>query len=243
MTDSELETDDIPPTSLEPPALIGIIGAGPVGIEAALYARFLGYDVIVWDRGEVAESVANSSGDALPFSQLSTSLAINAMSAQSEDYVARNADDLLTAEEWKNEYLLPLSRTDLIRKLFKTQTEIESVIAVDPPEVTEGDDDPPPTAFKVQTADGQTWENVVAIIDTAGPKPFIDGLESNPTAVAADEQSELAKTLITSVTNYYVLGAKSWGERRAEFTARNGHDQIRALFTLIGEREGLDLYR
>ena len=36
---------------------IAIFGAGPIGLEAALYARTLGHDVAVYERGEVAESV------------------------------------------------------------------------------------------------------------------------------------------------------------------------------------------
>lgn len=244
MTDSNLDTDDIPPTSLDPPARIGIIGAGPVGIEAALYARFLGYEVIVWDQGEVAESVSKSSGEPISFKQLSTQLAINALSAQSEDYVARNPDDVLTAEDWRNEYLLPLSKTDLIRKLFNTQTEIEAVTESEPPEQVEGEDDPPPTAFTIRAADGQTWENIAAVFDTAGSKPFIEGVELNAEAIAANQSdpTELAEALVTSITNYYVLGAKSWGKRKSDFRAVDGHNQIRAVFTLIGERADLDLY-
>ena len=31
--------------ALDTPASIAVLGAGPIGLEAALYARFLGYDV------------------------------------------------------------------------------------------------------------------------------------------------------------------------------------------------------
>ena len=43
--------------SVETPAKLAILGAGPIGLEAALYARFLGYEVEVFDRGAVAEHV------------------------------------------------------------------------------------------------------------------------------------------------------------------------------------------
>ena len=36
---------------------IAVIGAGPIGLEAALYARALDYDVTVYDRGDVADNV------------------------------------------------------------------------------------------------------------------------------------------------------------------------------------------
>ncbi len=40
---------------VESPASIAVIGAGSVGIEAALYARFLGYNVDIYDTGRRPE--------------------------------------------------------------------------------------------------------------------------------------------------------------------------------------------
>jgi NADPH-dependent 2,4-dienoyl-CoA reductase/sulfur reductase-like enzyme len=42
---------------IDAPAVVAILGAGPIGIEAALYARFLGYDVLLFDQGKVAGNV------------------------------------------------------------------------------------------------------------------------------------------------------------------------------------------
>ena len=36
---------------------IAIIGAGPIGLEAAAYARRLGHEVTVYERGRVGENV------------------------------------------------------------------------------------------------------------------------------------------------------------------------------------------
>ena len=41
--------------AIDTPARIAVLGAGPIGLEAALYARFLGYDVDVYERGKVAD--------------------------------------------------------------------------------------------------------------------------------------------------------------------------------------------
>ena len=43
--------------AIDTPARLAILGAGPIGLETALYARFLGYAVDVYERGEVAEAV------------------------------------------------------------------------------------------------------------------------------------------------------------------------------------------
>ena len=51
----------------------------------------------------------------------------------------------------------------------------------------------------------------------------------------------LAQALLNPEPDFYVLGAKSYG-RRGDFLLSHGHEQIVALFTVIGDREGLDLY-
>src|SRR6266516_3622055 len=43
--------------AIDTPARLAILGAGPIGLEAALYARFLGYEVVVYERGDIAASV------------------------------------------------------------------------------------------------------------------------------------------------------------------------------------------
>jgi hypothetical protein len=47
--------------------------------------------------------------------------------------------------------------------------------------------------------------------------------------------------LINPEPNFYILGSKSFG-RSSQFLYSLGLQQIRELFTLIGERKGLDLY-
>ncbi|MBL9122777.1 MAG: hypothetical protein JNG90_04035 [Planctomycetaceae bacterium] len=50
-----------------------------------------------------------------------------------------------------------------------------------------------------------------------------------------------ASLLLTSEPNFYILGAKSYG-RHPGFLFAAGLQQIRALFSIIGERADLDLY-
>ena len=46
--------------AIDTPARLAILGAGPIGLEAALYARFLGYDVDV-----TSENKARGGGTAM----------------------------------------------------------------------------------------------------------------------------------------------------------------------------------
>ena len=50
------------------------------------------------------------------------------------------------------------------------------------------------------------------------------------------------QSLITPEPDFYILGAKSYG-RNPNFLISIGLEQIRDLFTIIGDREDLDLYK
>ena len=45
--------------AIDTPARIAILGAGPIGLEAALYARYLGYDVDLYERGKACEALCS----------------------------------------------------------------------------------------------------------------------------------------------------------------------------------------
>ena len=71
---------------VEPPATIAVLGAGPIGLEAALYARFLGYDVLLFERGNVAENVRQWGHVRMfsPFHMNATPLGLQALGAQDD---------------------------------------------------------------------------------------------------------------------------------------------------------------
>lgn len=101
---------------MESPATIAIIGAGPMGIEAALYARFLGYHVSIFETRRVAHRLLdwNNRNIDLPAGQITTSLGLAALEAQDESYRPVQADRFLTGKQYAEEYLLPLAKTDLL---------------------------------------------------------------------------------------------------------------------------------
>jgi hypothetical protein len=66
---------------------------------------------------------------------------------------------------------------------------------------------------------------------------FNGGSLNDPGAISIDPQS-----LITPELDFYILGAKSFG-RDGRFLLAHGLAQIRALFSIIGDRTDLDLYR
>lgn len=212
--------------AIDTPAKIAILGAGPIGLEAALYARFLGYEVVVFDRGGVAENVRQLGDDPLrvPFDRLHSPLAAAAIEAQDENYVPPDANALLSAAEWIECYLLPLSQTDLLADHLKLQTEVTAVEVLPPPteEIEIGEDEAGPPNFRVVSSNAkgrEATDEVHLVLDATGAK-------SPPWAIKSPY--------------FHILGAKTGG---GEFTFQHGLAQIRAAFAIIGDRAALDLYR
>ncbi len=101
---------------VEPPATIAIIGAGPVGIEAAIYGRFLGYFVSIFEERRVAHRMLDWHDRLLDVTveNCTTPMGHAAIAAQNPEYLRRNAADVYTGRSYAEEYLLPLAKTDLL---------------------------------------------------------------------------------------------------------------------------------
>ena len=101
---------------VEPPATIAVIGAGPVGIEAALYGRFLGYFVSIFEQRRVAHRMLDWHQRPLDVTVMNctTSLGHAAIAAQNPHYVRKEPGDVYTGQSYAEEYLLPLAKTDLL---------------------------------------------------------------------------------------------------------------------------------
>ena len=115
--------------SVDTPARIAILGAGPIGLEAALYARFLGYDVDLYERGRVCEHLHQWAHVRLftPAGMNRTSLGVAALRAQEPDLVLPPEDALQTTGELLDSYLLPLAHSDLLVDNLHLQTEVLSI--------------------------------------------------------------------------------------------------------------------
>lgn len=116
--------------AVDTPAKIAIIGAGPIGLEAALYARFLGYDVVIFERGgEVASHVKRWGHVRMftPFSMNRSSLGLAAIATHHEEYRPPAEDSLLTGNEWYAQYLAPLAETDLLSDHLRLGTEVKQI--------------------------------------------------------------------------------------------------------------------
>jgi hypothetical protein len=115
--------------AVESPARIAVLGAGPIGLEAALYARYLGYEVDIYERGRVAEHLLQWGHTRLytPFAANASPLGISALAAQDSTWTPPAAEAFITGRELAERYCLPLAQSDLLVDGIHEQTEVLAV--------------------------------------------------------------------------------------------------------------------
>jgi hypothetical protein len=207
---------------------LAILGAGPIGLEAALYARYLGYPVEILERADQPVRSVLSLGEEPVgrFEELASTLGVAALRAQESNWQQPPAAQMLTPSQWREKYLLPLAASDLIVDVLHLGTEVTEITRRD-----EEDDE----SFDVRCRDSNGVEvtySVDIIVDATGA----GGSRAWFSAEPADPEI----SFLNPDADYYVLGGKS---RPGEpFTFAEGIAQIRELFAILGEREDLDVY-
>ena len=158
---------------------IAIIGGGPIGIEAALYARFLGYPVTIYESGpQPCHHVLQWAHVKLfsPFGMNSSPLGRNALDAQSPDKSLPGLDQFHTGQEWIERYLHPLAYTDLVKKSLRLNSKVLSIgrqqQLPEPPVDEDGNlgAGPQHPKFQLLVADeqGQRMETADVVLDCSG---------------------------------------------------------------------------
>lgn len=108
---------------------IAILGAGPVGIEAALYAANLKLPFRVYERGKVGDGLRRWGHVKLftPFAMNVTALGRATLKAEQPRHVLPGDQELLTGREHLTAYLEPLSRASALAGHIETDTYVLSV--------------------------------------------------------------------------------------------------------------------
>ena len=110
------------------PKQIAIVGAGPIGLEAALYARTLGHDVVVFESGQTADNVR-----AWQFVQLFSPWSMNATPLGWKTLAKQGLTNpphgqiCPSGTEFLERYLAPLAGSPLLRDRILTQTTVLSI--------------------------------------------------------------------------------------------------------------------
>lgn len=108
---------------------VTVIGAGPIGLEAALYARSLGMDVQVCERGRIGENVQRWGHVRLfsPFGMNSTTLGKAAIRAESPNHAFPDENECLTGRQHHTAYLEPLAKTKLLKETIRGDTQVVAI--------------------------------------------------------------------------------------------------------------------
>jgi thioredoxin reductase len=105
---------------------IAIVGGGPIGLEAALYARRLDLPVTLYERGRVGEFLHHWGHVRLfsPFGMNSTNLGRSAVQSQNRDHEFPGDNDCITGRQHLAAYLEPLAKAPQIRDCIQTDTQV-----------------------------------------------------------------------------------------------------------------------
>ncbi len=149
---------------------IAVLGAGPIGLEAALYARSLNLPVTVYERGRVGEHLRRWGHVRLfsPFGMNVTPLGRAALLAEkpSRDFPA--AGDCVTGREHVACYLEPLAQSAALRDCVRPGVQ---VVQVGRRGLLKGDmkRDGPPFRLLLRDAKGrETAEEADVVLDCTG---------------------------------------------------------------------------
>lgn len=264
MTDPDPVPADIPgDATLDPPGSIAVIGAGPLGIEAALYGRYLGYDVTLFERQRAADHWRSRAAEPLPLpsSRCWSPLAAAALEAQYPERFP--AQGPLTIGQWVDQGLVDLLETDLLRGRLRAPAEVTRIDLAERVAADQG------AAADRKTDSGQSVDPVGAA--TAEPSaaeeespppdfrltvrvptdPEADGGRPAETAeITADFEAVIVAVGVGETPDYGFAIPTDYlfrvGERElsdTEASLREGFRQIVAIYAGLGGRSDLDLYR
>lgn len=238
-------TDD----TLDPPGRIAILGGGPVGIEAALYGRYLGYSVTLFEAGPLVSRLL-AEPDRTPPANCTSPLGLAAVAAQRGLGGTSIELEPKTYAEWAREYFERIADSDLLAGRVRRSTTVERLEWVPEEESQDSDEEdlepedweasaedegPLPPDFLVHFVDAAGVpgvERVEAVIDARGREASWIGPGEELRDEAREESPE------TPPAYLYRLGTRA----AADTDYRGGLVQIRQLFATLWGRPGLDVY-
>ncbi len=112
-----------------PQQRIAILGAGPIGLESALYAATLGLPVAVYERGQVGEHLQRWGHVRLfsPFGMNVTPLGLARIKTELHQHRLPGEQEVITGREHRAAYLEPLAGCSLLRPCLQAGIQVVAV--------------------------------------------------------------------------------------------------------------------
>lgn len=154
------------------PQRIAILGGGPIGLEAALYAKTAGLPVTVYEQGQPAEYL-NRWGFARMFTPLGMNVTpLGRLTLQKERPPVDLPPDTeyLTGREFRETYLLPLAHSSVLKDSVRSQSVVLSVGRTGWRKTDPTDPRKPLPPFKLLIREGsaERFETADVILDCTG---------------------------------------------------------------------------
>lgn len=225
--------------TLDPPGRLAVIGAGPLGIEAALYGRFLGYDVTLWEAEQVAASLQPQREQPLPMmpDRCLSPLALSALKAQSPESGPGTLPT--TVGEWIDQALVPLTETDLLRGRVHAPAKVTSIETVE----VEPDSENGPSSAEDDDAEDDGAEEVPPDfrIHLTGDAASHESIDVEAVLVATRAADQISLSFELPAAYFFRIGTDASGD--AEEALHRGWRDIVAVFAQLVGRSELDLYQ
>ncbi len=252
--------DSFDEMTLDPPGRIAIIGGGSLGLEAALYGRFLGYEVVLFEMGEIGQSMLANADQPLPMlpDRCLSPLAINALKAQDGGLVFPGTPTFpTTVGQWIANGLVRVASTDLLTDRVTCHCAVTAIGLVaenaDSSSMTDNDDEsdsdetyidgevPLDFQLTLREDNGTRFVEAEAVIFAIGAESM--GAESMGAA-------SMGAASIGSVLGYQDIIDSPYRFRIGEFATgsdeenlHRGWREIVSIYARLGGRKTLDLYR
>ena len=219
LMDKRIFNDDVD-SPLETPGTVAVVGGGVLGIEAALYGRYLGYKVTVFESETVGHRVAALGDEPLPMlpDRSFSPLAASALAAQTDD---RPASLPMTCGQWCEQILRPLAVTDLLRGNVREGVAVRSIRLGESEIDDDGDELPPDFVLGLSDGTAETFEAVLV-------------------TVAGDDADRLDVAPEGPVPYGFGIHRGNTGNAEADFAL--GLKRIVTVFANLADRADLDLY-
>lgn len=189
---------------------IAVIGAGPIGLEAALYAAALGAELRLYERGEVARHVAEWGHIHLftSFGMNHTRLGRRALEAAG---CALPGDEtFMCGAEWRESYLLPLAERTALSGALALGSKIVTIGRdglLKGEHVGNGQRSGQSFRLLIETADAERYEEADVVLDCSGNW-------ANPTWLGRGGVPALGERESRDVIEYYPVDVAGAGRVR-----------------------------
>ena len=224
---TDLPIHDSQALTLDPPGTIAVIGGGPLGVEAALYGRYLGYDVTLIEAITIGVSAESEREQPLPIlpDQCLSPLAVSALSTQHHESGPLVLP--MTYAEWIDVGLRGLCGSDLLRGRVREHTSVRK-IEMKPADTDDEDPDDVPDDFCLHLSNADGKDTLI--------------VESLVIAVGQGRAPEIVNPSGIEPIDYLFRVSVEPGED-LNADLRAGYRQITQIFASLMGREDLDLYR